>query len=116
VSVVAAVAGIALAAMRYRDRIPAEQGAGWRLLGRGYYVDDVYGQVFARAGKLGAAWLAFRFDSRGIDGAVEGVGSMTRRAGSWLRPLQTGFVRSYAVAIVFGAVALLAWFLSRGAL
>ncbi|MDP2623444.1 MAG: NADH-quinone oxidoreductase subunit L, partial [Actinomycetota bacterium] len=78
--------------------------------------DDVYGQVFARAGKLSAAWLAFRFDSRGIDGAVEGVGGLTRRVGSWLRPLQTGFVRSYAAAIVLGSVELLAWFLSRGAL
>jgi NADH-quinone oxidoreductase subunit L len=116
VSVVAALIGIGMAVLRYRDRIPAEQGAGWRLLGRGYYVDDVYGQVFARSGKLGAAWLAFRFDSRGIDGAVEGVGGLTRRAGSWLRPLQTGFVRSYAMAMVLGGVALLAWFLSRGAL
>ena len=116
VAVVAALGGIALAAMRYRDRIPAEQGMGWRLLSHGYYVDDVYGQVFARTGKLTAAWLAFRFDSRGIDGAVEGVGALTRKVGSWLRPLQTGFVRSYAVAIVFGGVALLAWFLSRGAL
>jgi NADH-quinone oxidoreductase subunit L len=115
-AVIAAVIGIALGGMRYRDRIPAEQGPGWRLLGRGYYVDDVYGQVFARAGKLGAAWLAFRFDSRGIDGAVEGVGGLTRRVGSWLRPIQTGFVRSYAMAMVLGGVALLAWFLSRGAL
>jgi NADH-quinone oxidoreductase subunit L len=114
ISVVAALVGIGMAALRYRDRIPAEQGAGWRLLGRGYYVDDVYGQVFARSGKLGAAWLAFRFDSRGIDGAVEGVGGLTRRVASWLRPLQSGFVRSYGVAILLGGVALLAWFLSRG--
>jgi NADH-quinone oxidoreductase subunit L len=60
--------------------------------------------------------MAFRFDARGIDGAVEGVGALTRRVGGWLRPLQTGFVRSYGLAVVAGAVGLLAWFLSRGGL
>ena len=116
VSVAAALVGIGLAAARYRDRVPDETGFAWRLIGRGYYVDDVYGQVFARTGKLAAAWLAFRFDARGIDGAVEGVGALTRKTGGWLRPIQTGFVRSAAAAVVVGAVALLAWFLSRGGL
>ncbi len=115
VSVAAGIIGIGAAIMRYRGPVPAESGLGWRLLGNGYYVDDLYAGVFARGGKLGAAWLAFRFDARGIDGAVEGVGALTRRAGGWLRPLQTGFVRSYGLAIVAGAVGLLAWFLSRGA-
>jgi len=115
-SVVAALIGIGLSALRYRGRVPNETGFPWRVMGRGYYVDDVYGQVFSRTGKLAAAWLAFRFDARGIDGAVEGIGALTRRTGSWLRPIQTGFVRSSAAAVVVGAVALLAWFLSRGGL
>jgi NADH-quinone oxidoreductase subunit L len=115
VSVVAGIIGISLAIMRYRNRVPAEDGSGWRLMSNGYYVDDLYAGVFARGGKLGAAWLAFRFDARGIDGAVEGVGVLTRKVGGWMRPLQTGFVRSYAVSIMLGAVGLLVWFLSRGA-
>jgi len=115
-SVLAALIGIGLAALRYRDRVPDETGFAWRLMGRGYYVDDVYGQVFARSGKLAAAWLAFRFDARGIDGAVEGVGALTRKAGGWLRPIQTGFVRSSAAAVAVGTVALLGWFLWRGGL
>ena len=48
-AVAVAAAGIAWAARRYR-RVPAEDGLGWRLLGRGYYLDDIYAQVFARAG------------------------------------------------------------------
>ena len=115
VSVAAGVIGISMAVLRYRAKVPAEDGLGWKLLGNGYYVDDMYAGVFARGGKLGAAWLAFRFDARGIDGAVEGVGALTRRVAGWLRPLQTGFVRSYSLAIVAGSVGLLAWFLSRGA-
>jgi NADH-quinone oxidoreductase subunit L len=116
ISVAAGIVGIGLAAMRYRSRVPAEEAGLWRLAGRGYYVDDLYAQVFARTGKLGAAWLAFRFDTRVVDGTVEGVGGLTRRIGAWLRPIQTGFVRSYAVIMLAGMVALLAWFLSRGAL
>jgi NADH-quinone oxidoreductase subunit L len=115
ISVVAALTGIVLAWWRYRSRVPAEDGFGWRLVGNGYYVDDFYAEVFARGGKLAAAWAAFRFDARGIDGAVEGVGALTRRVGGWLRPLQTGFVRNYGLAIVAGTVGLLVWFLSRGA-
>ncbi|HUG75744.1 MAG TPA: NADH-quinone oxidoreductase subunit L [Acidimicrobiia bacterium] len=113
VAVGVAVAGIAAGIARYRTEHAEETGV-WHTLGRGYFVDDVYGQVFARTGKLGAAWLAFRFDARGIDRLVEGTGSLTRRAGLLLRPLQTGFVRSYSAGIVLGAVALLAWFLVRG--
>ena len=108
------IVGIGAAWFRYRARVPSEDGFGWRLLGNGYYVDDVYAEVFARGGKLGAAWMAFRFDAKGIDGAVEGVGALTRRVGGWLRPLQTGFVRSYGLAIVAGAVGLLAWLSCRG--
>ncbi|WKZ82113.1 MAG: NADH-quinone oxidoreductase subunit L [Acidimicrobiia bacterium] len=115
VSVLAAVVGIGLAAIRYRA-YRQEQGGLWQMLGRGYYVDDVYGQVFARAGKLGAAWMAFRFDAEVIDGAVEGAGGLVRRVGGWLRPLQTGLVRTYGLGVVLGGVALLAWFLTRGAL
>jgi NADH-quinone oxidoreductase subunit L len=114
-SVAAALVGIGLAAIRYRTH-RTETGLLWRVMGRGYYVDDVYAHVFARAGKLGAAWVAFRFDARLVDGAVEGTGALVRRVGGWLRPLQTGFVRSYGIGLVLGTVALLAWFISRGAL
>jgi NADH-quinone oxidoreductase subunit L len=116
VSVAAGVIGIGLAIMRYRSRVPAEDSGAWTLLRNQYYVDDMYAGVFARGGKLAAAWLAFRFDARGIDGIVEGTGSFTRRVAGWMRPLQTGFVRSYSLAIVAGAVGLLVWFLSRGGL
>jgi NADH-quinone oxidoreductase subunit L len=115
VSVVAGLAGIVLAILRYRSTVPAEDSGPWKVMANQYYVDDMYAEVFARGGKLGAAWLAFRMDAKGIDGLVEGAGSMTRKVSGWLRPLQTGFVRSYGLAIVAGSVGLLAWFLSRGA-
>jgi len=113
IAVAVAVIGIALGIRRYRAEHAEDSGA-WALMNRGYYVDDVYGEVFARTGKLGAAWLAFRFDAKVIDGLVEGTGSLTRRVATAVRPLQTGFVRTYSVGIVIGSVALLVWFLVRG--
>jgi len=43
-----------------------------------------------------------------VDGTVRGVGQVAMSSGSALRGLQNGFVRSYAVLILIGAVALVA--------
>jgi NADH-quinone oxidoreductase subunit L len=42
-----------------------------------------------------------------IDGIVRAVGSISLTAGSKLRSLQNGYVRSYALLTVIGALALL---------
>jgi NADH-quinone oxidoreductase subunit L len=109
-----AVLGILLAAVYLRSRRPAEEGAAWDLLRRGYRVDEGYARVFAAGGGAAATFAADTVDQKGIDGAVNGVGVLVRTVGERLRPLQTGFVRQYGLGIVAGAVALLAWFLSRG--
>jgi NADH-quinone oxidoreductase subunit L len=57
--------------------------------------------------------LAAVFDSQVIDGAVNGLARLARGAGGGLRRIQTGFVRQYALGIVIGAVALLAYMLTR---
>ncbi len=53
------------------------------------------------------------FDANVIDGLVNGVASTVRISGGMVRRVQTGFVRSYALAITVGSVALLVWFLVR---
>ena len=53
------------------------------------------------------------FDQRVVDGAVNGVGGAAKQVGDGLRPLQTGFVRSYALGIAVGAVLLLAYVVTR---
>jgi NADH-quinone oxidoreductase subunit L len=50
------------------------------------------------------------FDRRVIDGAVNGVGEVVGLASRVGRRVQTGFVRTYAVGILLGAVGIL-WFL-----
>ncbi|MBU1865259.1 MAG: NADH-quinone oxidoreductase subunit L, partial [Actinobacteria bacterium] len=114
VSVAVGIVGIAAATRRYRGTMHAEDAGAWKLLNRGYYVDDAYAAAFVGGGGAAATWLADSFDGGGIDGAVNGIARLTGKVSGWLRPLQTGLVRSYAVAIMIGTVGLLAWFLTRG--
>jgi NADH-quinone oxidoreductase subunit L len=114
VSVAAGIVGIAAATARYRSKVPVEDAGAWKVLNRGYYVDDAYAKAFVDGGGAVATWTADTVDAKGIDGAVNGIAALTGKVSGWLRPLQTGFARSYAAFILLGAVGLLTWFLTRG--
>ena len=121
VSVAAGVVGIAIAFILYRH---ASEETRERLLGRvrrpfmawgnGYWVDDVYGALIVKPGMRIALWSAAVVDQRTIDGLVNGVGVAVRRLGHRLRPLQSGFVRSYGALLAVGAVGVVAWIVARG--
>lgn len=68
--------------------------------------DDFNETVFMRPGQSLTRVLAF-LDKRVVDGAVSGVGAMTLRLAGDLRKTQTGYVRSYALLILLGTVAIL---------
>jgi NADH-quinone oxidoreductase subunit L len=97
-----------------RRKAAREEGPVWDLLRSGYRVDDLYARVFVDRGGALVRFTAVTLDEKGVDGAVNGVARLTGWVGSRMRPLQTGFVRSYGLFVLGGAVALLAWFLSRG--
>lgn len=52
-------------------------------------------------------------DTRGIDAFFNGLGELTKQASASLRRLQNGFVRSYALAVLFGVVAILGYLLLK---
>jgi len=81
----------------------------------GYYVDDLYGKTIVLPGKKAAEQMAFTADAKGIDGAVNGVGALVQKVSELAKPLQTGFVRSYGVGILAGAVGVILFVLIRGA-
>jgi NADH:ubiquinone oxidoreductase subunit 5 (subunit L)/multisubunit Na+/H+ antiporter MnhA subunit len=66
-----------------------------------YFHDTVLYKGYKNVGNL----LARGVDVNVIDAAVLGVGRLTRAASSRLRTLQTGYVRTYAVALLLGVVA-----------
>ena len=84
------------------------------LLKRAYGVDNFYSNLFEKPGFALSNALAFIVDRKGIDGVVNGVGLGVRSLGGQLRRLQTGYVRNYALGLVGGLVALLAWAIYRG--
>ena len=63
--------------------------------------------VFMRPGQALTEVLV-KTDEAVIDGAVRGVGRAALGSGASLRRIQSGFVRSYAMLILIGAVALVA--------
>ncbi len=114
-SLVVVIIGIAIAYFRYgRGELPTEEGGYWAAALDGYGVDAFYGAVIVAPGKAIATWLARILDPKVIDGAVNGLGYATRSFGSTMRILQTGWVRSYAAAIVAGALGVVLWLLWQG--
>ncbi|HEX6579384.1 MAG TPA: NADH-quinone oxidoreductase subunit L [Actinomycetota bacterium] len=75
----------------------------------GWYVDRAYSTLFVDPGAAAARFTANVFDTKVVDGLVNGVGAGTRRLAAVGRLLQTGFVRSYALAFLLGAVGVLVW-------
>jgi NADH-quinone oxidoreductase subunit L len=76
------------------------------------YIDDAYGDVVGGPGEAAFQDIA-DFDSEIVDGAVNGVGRLTMWAARALRPLQSGLVRAYALAVAGGAVVLLVFVVMR---
>ena len=110
IATAAAFAGIALATLVYlQKRVkPVEP----QILADGWHYDDAISAFVGGPGTAGFEATA-TFDKQVVDGAVNGVAGLFRRSGGALRHVQTGFVRSYALGVAVGVVALLAYFLSR---
>src|SRR5579883_1031420 len=77
--------------------------AVYALLARRYYVDDVYGWVFLRAGGA-LVWLAGACDRYVVDGLVNLVGWLARQTGWGLRYVQTGRAETYLLLVALGVV------------
>ncbi|MCY4021191.1 MAG: proton-conducting transporter membrane subunit [Chloroflexi bacterium] len=114
----------------------ASSRAAFRLANARLYWDEIYGNVIEQPFNRLASFLADRVDwdflhnyfhdsiiKRGfdsiakllgqpfdlgiIDGAVNGVAWLVQRLANWMRGMQTGYVRLYAVVIFIGVVAVI---------
>ena len=110
VAILASLVGIALAVRVYLQKRtkPVEP----EILAEAWRYDSTISAFVGGPGEQAFEAIA-TFDGSVIDGAVNGVGGAVRSGGRGLRVFQTGFVRSYALGVAVGAVALLVYFLTR---
>ncbi len=83
-----------------------------RVFAAKYWFDTVYDAFVSRVvvgGSEGFLWK--RVDAGLIDGLVNGVGALAAGLAQRLRPVQTGFVRHYALLVLAGAVAVVSYLL-----
>jgi len=117
ISVAAVVAGVIVGGRVYgrgqvdAARIGVATNPLHKLLLNKYYVDEIYDVVFVRPLYRLFLWCAQVFDVKVIDGLVNGVASTMIAWALALRRLQTGFVMNYALGMLLGAVALVAFLL-----
>jgi NADH-quinone oxidoreductase subunit L len=81
-----------------------------------YYVDEAYTEAIVNPLRILADVLADVVERRSIDGAVDGLARLIGLAGEGVRRLQTGLVRNYALAMLIGVVAVVAYFVVRSVL
>ncbi len=111
-SLALAVGGIMFARARYGAGVPASEVAepttGARgLLYRRYYVTEAIYEPLGNYLAYGTARVSAWFDRAAIDGAVNGVATMTDNAGARARRWQDGRLTTYMASIAIGAVVLL---------
>jgi NADH-quinone oxidoreductase subunit L len=129
--------GVVFAALLFYFRVlnpedAREQFPGvYRFLRHKWYFDELYSAILVRPALTVAGWCR-RFDTRVIDGVVDGAGratvsvsrgsgrfdlgiidglvNLTARVvfavGRWMRTVQTGYLRSYVLFMVLAAVGL----------
>ncbi|MDJ0940923.1 MAG: NADH-quinone oxidoreductase subunit L [Woeseiaceae bacterium] len=111
-----ALAGVAAAWYLYLKRpdIPAaikEKASGfYNVLDRKYYFDDLWIKGFAGGGRRLGDFLADKGDRVLIDGViVNGTANTVGKLAGIMRQLQTGYLYTYAFAMIIGLTALLGW-------
>jgi NADH-quinone oxidoreductase subunit L len=111
-----AAAGVLTAWFLYLKRpdIPAriqEKVSGlYNLLDRKYFMDDLYIRGFAAGGRRFGNFLWHKGDELIIDGVlVNGTANSIGKLAGVMRQIQTGYLYTYAFAMIIGLTMLLSW-------
>ncbi len=119
VSILAALAGIALAYVWYikNPAAPKRLAARFKYLHKGalnkWYIDEIYdfSVVETVRGLADGAWNWF--DKPVVDGMVNGTGKLIEEISGALKRIQTGLVSNYALMMAMGMVVLVGWMVTR---
>ena len=109
ITIVVVLLAVAGAVVAFRQ-VPEYQPAGNAVTvasRRNLFADAFNEAVLMRPGQWLSRALVY-LDNRGVDGAVNGLGASVGGGSSRLKRIQTGFVRSYALSMLAGSVAVVA--------
>ncbi|MFO6465942.1 NADH-quinone oxidoreductase subunit L [Jannaschia sp. KMU-145] len=85
-------------------------GPLYRFLLNKWYFDEIYDAVFVRPAKAIGRFFWKKGDGSTIDGSINGLAmGIVPTATRWLNRAQSGYVFTYAFAMVIGLVALITW-------
>jgi NADH-quinone oxidoreductase subunit L len=118
-SMAVAIAGIYMAYKFYMkkpelpEKVTEKIPVIYDLVYHKYYVDEIYDAAVVEPIKNGSDFLWHGVDETVIDGAVNGSATTVGWLSSHLRKLETGFVQSYALAILIGAVLVTGYLIGR---
>jgi NADH-quinone oxidoreductase subunit L len=85
-------------------------GVFYQFLLRKWYFDEIYDAIFVRPAKQLGRFLWKRGDGTVIDGSINGIAmGLVPTATRWLNRAQSGYIFTYAFAMVIGIVVLISW-------
>jgi NADH-quinone oxidoreductase subunit L len=100
---------VPLADARTPDPLARPLGAIYRGMENKWKVDEFYHLIIVRPYTALADFFAGPVDQGIIDGLVNGVARLLAWLAGLVRQLQTGYVRTYALAVLVGVIAILAY-------
>ncbi len=106
-TLIVVLVGVAIAIGMYRKNVPIEAPQDVNILtkaARNSMYDDAINDVLVVQPTYSVSRALIGIDNRGIDAVVNGLAAFVGGSGARLRRWQTGFARSYALAMVGGAV------------
>jgi NADH-quinone oxidoreductase subunit L len=112
-----AIGGIVVASYFYLlmtdlpGRVAAACAPLYRLFAAKYYFDDVYYAFVDKVVLKGSGLLWKKVDAGAIDGTVNTTGTLVDSVAGILRFAQTGLLRTYALLMLAGAVAVVGYIL-----
>ena len=113
ISVALGIAGILLARRAFQlDRQLVTMPSAWRVFEHKLYFDELYDALFYRPGAALANALRRRVEEPVIEGSLDEIGSGTIFASGGLARVQSGLLRTYALAIAFSVCVLIVVFVA----
>ncbi len=98
----------------WAKKIPGQLGLAYRLISKKYYMDEIFNTLLIRPLQWTSDAILWKaLDVGAIDKVVNGTGRGAIMMGSWLRRIQSGNIRSYAVWVTLGAVIWLGYIFYR---